>query len=30
MNSITLLEGQDNIFNEDYHAIHHYAPQAKL
>jgi len=26
-NSITLLEGQDNIFNEDYHAIHHYAPQ---
>lgn len=26
INSITILEGKDNIFNEDYHVVHHHAP----
>jgi fatty acid desaturase len=26
INSITILDGQDNIFNEDYHVVHHHAP----
>ena len=27
INSITILDGKDNIFNEDYHVVHHHAPQ---
>lgn len=26
VNSITILEGKDNIWNEDYHVVHHHAP----
>lgn len=27
VNSITILNGKDNIFNEDYHVIHHHHPE---
>mmetsp|Transcript_76462 Transcript_76462/g.231795 ORF Transcript_76462/g.231795 Transcript_76462/m.231795 type:complete len:528 (+) Transcript_76462:56-1639(+) len=26
VNSVTILEGHDNIWNEDYHVVHHHAP----
>merc|ERR1719188_1998453 len=26
VNSVTILDGQDNVWNEDYHVIHHYFP----
>lgn len=26
VNSITILNGKDNIWNEDYHVVHHHAP----
>jgi len=26
VNSITILEGHDNIWNEDYHVVHHHSP----
>lgn len=26
INSITIVNGKDNIFNEDYHVVHHHAP----
>mmetsp|Transcript_81207 Transcript_81207/g.143199 ORF Transcript_81207/g.143199 Transcript_81207/m.143199 type:complete len:435 (-) Transcript_81207:115-1419(-) len=26
VNSVTILEGHDNIFNEDYHVVHHHSP----
>jgi len=26
VNSVTVLEGHDNVWNEDYHVVHHHAP----
>jgi len=26
INSVTILNGKDNVFNEDYHVVHHHAP----
>jgi len=26
VNSVTILEGQDNVWNEDYHVVHHHFP----
>jgi len=26
VNSVTILEGHDNVWNEDYHVVHHHAP----
>jgi fatty acid desaturase len=26
VNSVTILNGHDNVFNEDYHVVHHHSP----
>lgn len=26
VNSVTILDGQDNVWNEDYHVVHHHSP----
>jgi len=26
VNAVTILDGHDNVWNEDYHVVHHYAP----